>query len=164
MTQTAKGTSLTSVQHSFERLISLAIQREEEAYAFYTEMAEIAELKSSAKLLEELAAQEALHKKKLEEGLGEGVCDTFTCSQEEMEDMGLSDYLLEVPIDPSSGPQDVLIVAMKREENSRDFYNVLSELTSSTNHRTVFEALAKEEQKHKDRLEDLYDKIFQPDM
>jgi rubrerythrin len=156
---------VTTVQQSFEKLISIAITREEEAYEFYMEASKQAELKSSAKLLEELAQQEVGHKKKLVAALDSDVCGTFACKNiEEFEEMDLSKYLLEIPLDPSSGPQDILIVAMKREESAYNFYKALSELTTSSSHRTVFETLASEEKGHKERLERMYDEYFQPDM
>ncbi|MFX1367267.1 MAG: ferritin family protein [Promethearchaeota archaeon] len=154
---------MTTVQKSFEQLISLAIKREEEAFDFYTKAAEHAEQKSSTKLLQELAKQEVKHKEKLQKALGEGVCDTFTCTTlEEFEGHDLSRYLLDIPLEPSSSSQDILIVAIKREESARDFYKALSELTGNASHRAVFETLAKEEQNHKDRLEGMYDEHIQP--
>lgn len=157
------GIPVSDVQDSFDQLISLAIQREEEAYDFYTKASENVELPSSKQLLLELAKQEEGHKKKLMNALGEGVCETFTCSTiEEFEGHDLSKYLIEIPLESGSTSQDILIVAIKREESARDFYKSLSELTTSTSHRTVFESLAKEEQDHKDRLESIYDEQIQP--
>ncbi|MHA1882812.1 MAG: ferritin-like domain-containing protein [Candidatus Thorarchaeota archaeon] len=153
-----------SVQKSFEELISLAIKREEEAYDFYMDSSKKSELSSSGKLLEDLAKQEVGHKEKLKEALGDGVCDTFTCtSVGEVEDLDLSKYLVDIPLDASSSPQDILVVAIKREEAATNFYKALSELTQHTAHRTVFETLAKEEQEHKDILQEMYDDIFQAD-
>ncbi len=157
------GIPMTDVQKSFDELISLAIQREEEAYGFYMKAAEYAELPSSKQLLKELAKQEEGHKKKLQSALGGGVCETFSCATiEEFEGHDLSRYLIEIPLESGSSSQDILIVAIKREEGARDFYKSLSELTTSTSHRTVFESLAKEEQNHKDRLESIYDEQIQP--
>lgn len=156
---------MTTVQQTFEKLVSLAIQREEEAYDFYMKAAEDSELKASAKLLKDLAGQEVIHKQKLEEALKEGVCDTFTCSSvEEVEKLDLDQYLVDIPLLPSSAPQDVLIVAIKKEAAANSFYKALSELTGNSSHRTVFETLAKEEDAHKTRLQNMYDDIFQPDM
>ena len=156
---------MTSVKQSFEKLVSLAIQREEEAYDFYMKAAEDSELKASAKLLKDLAGQEVIHKQKLEEALNEGVCDTFTCSSvEEVEKLDLDKYLVEIPLLPSSAPQDVLIVAIKKEAAANSFYKALSELTGNASHRSVFETLAKEEETHKTKLQNMYDDIFQPDM
>jgi len=153
-----------SVQNSFEELISLAIKREEEAYEFYTQAAEEATLQSSGKLLLELAQQERGHKEKLMNALDADVCTTFTCTTiAEVEDAGLSKYLLDVPLKPDSTPQDILVVAIKREEGAKAFYQTLSELTGVANHRTVFETLAKEEDHHREILQNLYDEIFQPD-
>ncbi len=152
-----------SVQQSFEQLISLAIDREQEAYDFYMKASENTELPSSKKLLMELARQELGHKEKLKSALGGGVCDTFTCTtMDEFKSLDLSKYLVEIPLEPSSTSQDILIVAIKREEGAYDFYKALSELTTTPEHRTVFETLAKEERGHKERLESIYDEHIQP--
>ena len=156
---------MTDVQQTFERLVSLAIQREEEAYEFYMSAAEESKFKSSAKLLHELANQEVTHKEKLKKALDAGVCDTFTCDTvEEIEKMDLSRYLVDIPLKADSAPQDILIVAIKKEAAANSFYKALSELTGSAVHRSVFETLALEEEGHKTRLENMYDDIFQPDM
>ena len=156
---------MATVQQTFEKLVSLAIKREEEAYDFYMKAAEDSELKASSKLLKDLASQEVIHKQKLEEALKEGVCDTFTCSSvEEVEKLDLDQYLVDIPLLPSSSPQDVLIVAIKREAAANSFYKALSELTGNASHRSVFETLAKEEDTHKTRLQNMYDDVFQPDM
>ncbi|MGQ4870961.1 MAG: ferritin family protein [Candidatus Thorarchaeota archaeon] len=138
--------------------------REAEAYNFYLNAAEPVELKSSAPLLRELAAQEQRHKEKLEAVLDEGVCDTFSCTEEEFEKLNLKNYLAEVPLRADSSPQDILVVAIKREENAHAFYEALAGTTTSAGHKSVFETLAKEELQHKQRLEHMYDDIFQPDM
>ena len=156
------GIPLTTVQQSFEKLVSLAIEREVEAYEFYTESAKLAELSSSEKLLKELAEQEVIHRKKLETALKEGVCEMFACkTNAQFKKMDLGRYLISIPLKPSSTPQDVLIVGIQREEASYDFYKALSELTTDAPHKAVFETLAREELSHRDRLQKLYDDNFQ---
>lgn len=152
---------MPTVQQSFEKLISLAVQREEESFSFYTDAAKRAELASSGKLLNELAKQEVIHKEKLLKALKGGVCETFGCTVQEMKKMDLSHYLLEIPLTSSATPQEVLIVAIKREDAAHSFYKALSELTAEAPHRAVFETLAKEEGVHKDRLQKIYDEKFQ---
>jgi rubrerythrin len=153
---------MTTVQQSFERLVSLAIERETEAYEFYTQAAKRSELLSSAKLLKELSEQELGHRKKLEAALKQGVCSTFACKNvTQFNKMDLDRYLAPVPLAPSSSPQDILIVAIKKEEAAHDFYNALSELTKDAPNRVIFETLAAEELKHKERLQNLYDEKIQ---
>ena len=156
---------MTEIQKSFERLINLAIQREVEAYEFYMKAAEQAELTSSAELLRELARQEEGHKRKLERALSEGVVTTFgDVSNAEEAITVLDRYLVDVPLRPDSSPQDILVVAIKREQNAQAFYQRLAEMVSHPGHKAVFETLAHEEQTHKERLERIYDDIFQPDL
>ncbi len=155
---------MTNIQDAFEKLISLAIEREIEAYQFYSKAAEQAELKSSAKLLEELAKQEETHQKKLEAALTEGVGSTFEIKEDDFESLHLRDYLADVPLASDSSPQDILVVAIKREKNAHEFYRILADMTTSPSHKAVFDLLAREELAHKERLERMYDEIFQPDM
>jgi len=156
---------MSSVQDAFEKTIRLAIQREKEAYNFYNEAAKNSQLSPSAKLLHDLAHREVTHREKLEKALEEGVCETFSCGTvAEVNDIGLSDLLAEIPLSRDSSPQEVLQVAMKREQASHEFYKALSEQTTHTTFRTVFEALAREELDHKNRLEKMYEDIFMPEM
>jgi rubrerythrin len=78
--------------------------------------------------------------------------------------MDLDQYLIDIPLSSSATPQDILIIAIKKERAANSFYKALSELTGNAAHRAVFEALAKEEDVHKTRLQNLYDDVFQPDM
>ncbi|MBS3794084.1 MAG: ferritin family protein [Candidatus Thorarchaeota archaeon] len=151
-----------SIQEAFRKMINLAIEREEEAHDFYMEGAENAENRASKKLLEELAEQEEDHKEKLQKALEDGVCETFACTLEEVEKRKLEDYLIEVPLNPSSPPQDVLIVAMKREKASFEFYSALAELTEDPASKSVFRTLAKEEEEHKNNLQQMYDENIAP--
>ena len=153
---------MTDVQKSFENLIALAIEREEEAYDFYMTAADNAETQASRKLLKDLAQQEVGHKEKLQAALKEDVCSTFSCTLEEMKELGLGNYLKDIPLKAGSSPQEILVVAIKREEGAFEFYKSLSDLTDNPSHKVVFETLAKEEQHHKRRLENMYDDVFQP--
>jgi len=138
--------------------------REVEAYNFYLNAAEQTELKSSAQLLREFAAQEQCHKEKIEAVLDEGMCDIFSCTEEEFEKLNLKNYLAEVPLRSDSSPQDILVVPIKREENAYAFYEALAGTTTSAGHKSVFETFAKEELEHKQRLEHMYNDVFQPNI
>ena len=114
---------MNDIQASFQRLISLAIEREMEAYKLYSEAAEQAELASSAEPLRELARQEESHKEKLEKALNEGVVEISGGLSDADETITTPDrYLVDVPLRADSSPQDILVVAIKREQNA---YNLL---------------------------------------
>lgn len=156
---------MAGVEDAFGRIIHLALQREVEAQNFYSGAAENAQLSSSAKLLHELAEEEVTHRQRLEKALEEGVCKTFSCrTVAEVDDLKLTDYLVEIPLSTDSSPQEVLQVAMKREQASHHFYKALCEQTRDATFRTVFGALAKEELDHKNRLEKMYEDHFLPEM
>jgi len=156
---------MSSAQDAFERMIRLAIRREREAYEFYNEAAKNSQLSSSAKLLLELAQREVTHREKLEKALEEDVCETFSCgSVDEVNDLKLSDYLVDIPLRSDSSPQEILQVAMKREQASHMFYRALSGKTTHLMFRMVFETLAREELDHKNRLEKTYEDNFMSEM
>lgn len=156
---------MSGVQDAFQRIIHLAVQREIEAHNFYNKAAASSQLSSSAKLLSELAEEEVAHRQKLEEALKGGICETFSCGKvAEVDDLKLTDYLVEIPLSRDSSPREVLQVAMKREQASHEFYKALCEQTRDATFRTVLGALAKEELDHKNRLEKMYEDQFLPEM
>ena len=77
-----------------------------------------------------------------------------------IEDMKLADYLVSQPLDEDATLQEVLIVAMQREKNAYDFYNLMAGMAASEAIRETFEFLAQEELGHKNKVEVLYDEII----
>ncbi len=55
-------------------------------------------------------------------------------------------------------------LAMRREQDARDFYDRMARSTEDAATKGFFESLAQEEQQHKQRLEDEYRRTFQPDL
>ena len=78
-------------------------------------------------------------------------------AHEEVIDLKISDYLVEVEADKNISYQDALIVAMKRERAAFKLYSDLAEKVSEDELRQVFLGLAKEEAKHKLFFESEYD-------
>jgi rubrerythrin len=139
----------------FEEIVRFAIDKEEEAASFYDMAAGIAGNPISA-VFKELAGVERGHKRMLEGWNREVALERST---EEVRDLRIGDYLVEVPVAPDMSYQDVLIVAMKREERAFALYSVLAELSKDHASRQLFQTLAHEEAKHKLRFETEYDKV-----
>ena len=69
----------------------------------------------------------------------------------------ISDYLVDSEFSPDMSYQNLLILAMKREEKSYRLYTVLAEKGEDPSLQKLFQILAQEELKHKNRLEKEYD-------
>jgi rubrerythrin len=141
-------------------IIRKAIRFEEEAYDFYTSATKMAEVPHVRDMLNELAGEEARHKERLEKLLAGGTERVIAAKKgQKIEDLKLAEYLVSAPLDEKATLQDVLIVAMKREKDSYDFYNLMAGVAASKTAKELFRFLAREELGHKHKVETLYDEI-----
>jgi len=74
-----------------------------------------------------------------------------------IEDLQISEYLVAEEPQGDLSYQDILIVAMKREEAAKKLYTELAERFKGTETEGVFTRLTEEETGHKLRFEKLYD-------
>ncbi len=77
--------------------------------------------------------------------------------------MKLNEYLVESLPVPEMSYQDMLIIAIKREEKSAKLYSRLPACTSDQALRGIFKKLVSEEKKHRDYFEAVYGKDIQAD-
>jgi rubrerythrin len=71
--------------------------------------------------------------------------------------MKRSDYLVEIEYQKGMHYEDMLRLAMKKEEKALKLYNELAKKTKMEDIVTLFKMLSQEEAKHKLALETLYD-------
>lgn len=137
-----------------EEIINFAIDKEREAIAFYQTLAGKAEDPVMKDAILAMADEERKHEKlllNLTPKKLQFVRDT------KQEDLKLSNYLVETPFTKDSTYQELLIIAMKREEKSYDLYSQLEQRASDDATRKLFTLLKGEELKHKTRLEKEYE-------
>ena len=139
---------------SVDEVLDFAIEKEEEAAEFYSDLAGRVKSPSMAQTLQELSKMELGHKEKLL-GVKEG--KTLLPAQEKVMDLKISDYLVDVEPTEEMDIQDALTIAMKKEKAAYKLYTALAGATDNENLRNTMEALAQEEAKHKLGLEILYD-------
>jgi rubrerythrin len=138
----------------FDEVIQFAIDSEQEAVDAYTAASEVVKRKNVREMLLGLAQQERMHKKKLQS------IDRGRVSQAsivKIPDLKIADYMDEVTITADMGYQDILIVAMKREEKAHNLYTTLASNTDDAELANLFQLLAAEEAGHKLALEKEYD-------
>ena len=151
---------MPSTENAIQQILKMAIQREIDAFALYSQAAEAAADTPARLILQDLAAQEVGHRRRLEALLAGKVFRTISRAQEKkVVDLKITDYLVEEPLAADSDLQDVLIVAGKREKSSHELYAALAEVAEDEDTRKVFHFLANEEAAHKNQVETLYEQL-----
>jgi len=138
----------------FKEIVDFAIEKEQEAVDAYTAASEMVKRSNVKAMLLDLARQEEGHRRKLE-GIEPGKVEATHIAS--VPDLKIADYTDNVEITPGMDYQDVLIVAMKREEKAHNLYAALASNTSDEGLKKLFELLAQEEARHKLALEKEYD-------
>lgn len=138
----------------FREIIDFAIEKEQEAVDAYTAASEMVKRSNVKAMLLDLARQEEGHKKKLQ-NIEPGRVEA--AHVERVPDLKIADYTDNVRITSGMDYQEVLIVAMKREERAHNLYTALGSNTSDESLKRLFELLAQEEARHKLALEREYD-------
>ncbi len=138
----------------FQEVIQFAIEKESGTFDLYTMCGQIARYSGAKELFDELAEEEKGHRKLLE-NLSMGKIDQ--AKLEPVQDLRISDYLIEVECKPDSSYADILRLVMKNEEHSMKLYNDLKESSRDEGLKKVFALLAQEEAKHKLKFEKIYD-------
>jgi len=139
-----------------DEVLDFAIKGEESANKFYSAWAKKVEKKAMQIVFEELAEEESKHKEFLL-GIKEGKKTSMKPSKQEVMDLKISDYMLDVKASEDMDYQDALTVAMHREKMAYKLYSSMVAMTDDKNIQDTFKALAQEEAKHKLRLELIYD-------
>ena len=146
---------------SIDEILDFAIAREAEAYDFYTELAAKVDKAAMKKVFEEFAQMEKGHKIRLEEFKNTG---GFACTLQEIQNLKIGDYLVNVQPSGEMSYQDALILAMKKEKAAFKLYNDLSEATDDVDLKAELLCLAQEEARHKLTFEREYDDHFLEEM
>ncbi|MDD5326507.1 MAG: ferritin family protein [Phycisphaerae bacterium] len=140
---------------SVNEVLEFAIAREIEANLFYVRLAEMVKNPELVKILSCLAHEEEEHKKKLEAvKAGEAAI-----GEEEIRNLHIADYLLDIEPHPDMDYTELFVVAMKKEDLSYQLYTNLAAISLKKDLRDTFLKLAQEEAGHKSRLEEKYDMV-----
>lgn len=139
---------------TFTEVVQFAITRELEAAELYGALKERAVQPASRVFLAELEEMELEHAETLR-GFTPDAVKEFA---PEALDLKLSDYMEPPELTADSGYQDVVVTAMKNEEASHKLYKALAAEVPDGYAKEVFERLAREEARHKEMLEEMYEK------
>ncbi len=140
--------------HSVSDVVDFAIQKEEKAIEFYQKCAERAKNPGIREFFNEMVTEEQGHRdmlRKLDS------LDLDKVELQQVENLKISDYLMDVTFSDKITYQDALLLAMKKEEKALAFYSGWKNKCMSEKASKLFQMLENEEEKHKRKLEKLYD-------
>ncbi len=137
-----------------DEILDLAIENEEDAAVFYTQLAGRVAGGHMEEVFLEFAEEEQGHKAKLQK-IKRG--EQILLTRERVMDLKIGDHLESVQLSAELDYQQALIVAMKAEKAAFKLYQTLATATTDATLRAVLLGLAQEEAKHKLRFEIEYD-------
>jgi rubrerythrin len=135
-----------------EAIIERAIKNEEEAYAFYMDLAQKVADEEAKDTLLFLAREEKGHKEYLLKYCGAA----FTGPSRPVIDYKIAEHLVKPDIQKDMQSQDVYLIAANRELNAHNFYKGLAEIHPAGDVKEMLLRMASEELKHKEKMEYLY--------
>jgi len=135
-------------------ILDFAIENEQNAVDFYTQLAQSARTDDMRETFEQFAKEEIGHKARLTKIKEEGI---FSLPNEKVADLKISDYVVRNEPTDQMTYEQALVLAMKREKAAFKLYMKLSEQSVSNEYKELFLGLAQEESRHKLRFELEYD-------
>ncbi len=139
---------------SIDDVLDFAVSKEEEARDFYLEWAVKVKNSSIQSVLKEFAREEQKHKDLI---LNVKTGGTFTTNPQEIIDLKIGDYFVTIQPGQEMSYQEALQVAIQREIGAHELYLYLASRSGNQTMKDLFDKLALEEAKHKQRLEQIFD-------
>ncbi len=146
---------------TFAEVIGFAVMREEESHEFYKNLAEKTTDPFLKPLFMEFAKEEFQHKKMLLTIDADALEKMFEKIVEKQEDLKIAKKHENVEPNPDMAFGDALILAMKREDKAFELYSLLAEISEDVDLSILFLGLAREEEKHRLKIEQTYKALFE---
>lgn len=137
-----------------DKILDFAIESEEKAARFYTELANKMGHEHMKEAFLDFAGEERGHKARL---LKIKAGQQMLPAEQRVLDLKIGDHLENIELSADLDYQDALILAMKAEKAAFKLYNNLASATDDPSLRQMLLGLAQEEAKHKLRFEIEYD-------
>ena len=135
-------------------IFDFAIAREKEAVLFYQNLQEMVRFTDKKELLRKFESMERGHIVVIEQIRRENP-DVIDVPQ--VQNLHISDYIVAGALSEEMSYQDIIILAMKKEEAAFRLYTDLAAKGMNATVRKLFDKLASEEAKHKLSFERMYD-------
>jgi len=135
-------------------IIAKAIQNEEDANLFYTDLSKRVKDKEAKDALKFMADEEKKHKEFLVSYRDGSFKQSL--KMEETVDYKVAEYVDKPDIKGDLKTKDVYLIAAHRELNSHNFYKALAGKQPAGKVKDMLTTMSKEELKHKEKVEYLY--------
>lgn len=143
---------------NLEAIIAFAIEKEKEAAEFYETASKQEKFSGSKQMFAEFANEERKHQKMLENFGKDSVKKELSAYKLKwITDIKRSDYVVDMEYKPGMAYNEMLMLAMKREEKALKLYNDFLTQAETDEGKKLFKVLCQEEAKHKLTLEKMYD-------
>jgi len=148
-------------QLTLKEVLQKAIQKEVESRLLYLELSQKVNKEAVKDGFQRLSREEQWHQRLLEQYL-RGELKEGTLSHGHAIDYKIAEHLDQPAISPEMEFKDVFLLAANREKVSHEFYLDLAHIHPKGRVRGLFEELAVQELKHKQRVEFLYTEVAFP--
>ena len=148
------------VCYTFDAALEMAISMEEEGFRTYLSAIRQLTDKGAKDLLRGNALDELNHKQQLEKALLDGRMDGGDDLDQPIHTMHLDYVLKKQELGPQSGVREALIYAIHLEKGAVDFYGKVTGGCAGAPMGKLFAQLLKDESRHLQALEDLYEQHF----
>ena len=144
---------------NIEAIVDFAIEKEREAVEFYDNISKNEEdFSGSKQMFKEFAIEEQKHEKILRDFKTKGISKSLEEYQLKwITDIKRGDYLVDLEYEKGLPYNEILLLAIKREEKALRLYNDFLEKADTDESKKLFKVLCQEEAKHKLALETIYD-------
>lgn len=140
-------------------LLDVAMYKEIASQAMYAATQKQTDDPGARKLLKEFAEEEGRHLQILKDFKDSGL-DEVQWDNGKIRNLMISEYLTGPDTLKDAGIQDVLLFAMKREQEAVEFYSHMMSALKTRQAKRLCEGLVHSELKHKLKLELMYDDLF----
>lgn len=148
------------VCYTFDAAVEMAIQMENEGFRNYLAAIRSVTDKGAREILCENALDELDHKHQLEKALLEGRMAGGKDLDQPVPTMHLDYVFKKMELGPGSGVREALLYAIHLEKGAVDFYGTVATGCEGAPMGALFQQLLKEESRHLQSLEDLYERHF----
>ncbi|RJO73215.1 MAG: ferritin [Myxococcales bacterium] len=149
-----------SINNEVERLLTVAIGREAEAYRFYNDVAKRVKDAGVRQVFAELAEEERKHEELLWRVKGDA---TLPFKIAMPKDLKLAESVELPELKADMKPADAIALAMKKELLAAEFYRDLAAASTDLEFKGLCENLSNMELNHKQRLENIYVHVGYPE-
>ncbi len=152
--------SSDQICYTFDAAVEMAIKMEDEGFRNYLSAIRQLTNKGARELLRDNALDELNHKHQLEKALLDGRMEGGDVLEQTIPTMRLDYVFKKQELGPQSGVREALVYAIHLEKGAVDFYGKVSDGCSGAPMGKLFAQLHKEESRHLQALEDLYEQHF----